>query len=311
MKTVAVIGGANVDVKLSLQAPAVPGTSNPGARSQSLGGVARNVAENLARLGVKAQLISAVGQDGHGEALLRDTRAAGVNVDGVLCADEATGTYTAVLDPTGELVIAVAAMAVTDHLTPESLGKRREVIAQAALVIADANLTEDALGFVAGTAHEAGLPLIVEPVSVPKAAKVRSLLQRGAKLHTLTPNRAELAVLLGRELPDDADLIEAAREVQALGAARVWVRLGARGSLLLTGEGVWELPALPALVRDVTGAGDAMLAGYAFGLLTGQDDFSSALLGHAAAALTLESAHTVFPDLSPAALLKRAQGAAP
>ena len=78
------IGGAAVDRKFRLAEPPRAATSNPGRGVSSFGGVARNVAENLARLGRRAALISAVGDDADGAALVAHLAALGVDTDGVL-----------------------------------------------------------------------------------------------------------------------------------------------------------------------------------------------------------------------------------
>ena len=105
------VGGAVVDRKYTLTSHAVAATSNPAVATTSWGGVARNVAENLARLGVPVSLVSRVGDDAAGADLLRHTAAAGVDVSGVLVGGT-TAEYVAVLDPAGDLVLGVAAMAM-------------------------------------------------------------------------------------------------------------------------------------------------------------------------------------------------------
>ncbi|WP_216325815.1 carbohydrate kinase family protein [Deinococcus aestuarii] len=303
---VLVIGGANVDIKARTLAPAVPGTSNPGRTTQAPGGVARNVAENLARLGVSPTLIAAVGRDLLGEALLRETAAAGVDVGAILRTDGPTGTYTAVLDHGGELLIAVAAMDATDALTPAVLDARRDLLRHAAWVVADGNLRAETLTHLLGLAHGAAVPVIFEPVSVPKAARLSVALAAGLAPHTVTPNVAELGALVGRPVPDTPDALHvAAAELRGRGVHTVWVRRGGRGSLLLTPGETHALPALPARVADVTGAGDAMLAAFLAARLAGSSPAAAARHGHAAAALTVESDQTVSPLLSPAAIRAR------
>ncbi len=309
---VVVVGGANVDVKARTLAAAVPGTSNPGVTAQAPGGVARNVAENLARLGVPASLLSVVGRDALGDWLLRETEAAGVDVRPVLRAPEvSTGTYTAVLDASGELLVAVAAMAAVEALTPAALQERRGVLRGAAWVVADGNLPEGSLSHLLSLAAEAGVPVVFEPVSVPKAARLRSSLAAGLVPQVVTPNVPELGALLGRDVPDELGALRAAAtELHAQGVRLVWVRRGAAGSLLSTPEGVTELAALPAEVRDVTGAGDAMLAAFLAALASGLPPAEAARHGHAAAALTVESDHAVSPTLTPAAIQARLTGTA-
>ncbi|WP_022800952.1 PfkB family carbohydrate kinase [Deinococcus ficus] len=298
---IVVVGGANVDLKARTSAPALPGTSNPGVTEQAPGGVGRNIAENLARLGVPVSLITAVGRDALGDTLLHDTQAAGVDVSGVLrVPGETTGTYTAILNDRGEMLIAVAAMGVMARLTPAALRERRRLLRGADWVVADGNLPEDTLVALLGLCHERGLQVVFEPVSVPKARHLHAALEAGlAAPQVLTPNVGELGALLGQDVPDRLpDLKRAARALLDRGAQIVWVRRGRHGSLLCTPGRSVTLPALPATPRDVTGAGDAMLAAFMAGLTQGLAPEDAARLGHAAAALTIEHAATVVPDLT-------------
>ena len=98
---VVVIGGANIDVKARIAGTTVPATSNPGTSATlSAGGVGRNIAHNLARLGIQTRLISIVGRDPEGSRLLDETARAGVDVSQVRRGKAPTGLYSAVLDST-------------------------------------------------------------------------------------------------------------------------------------------------------------------------------------------------------------------
>ena len=79
-----VIGAASVDVKGRAQKALQSGTSVPGEVTVSFGGVGRNVAENLARLGQPTILLSAVGRDPFGAQILERTATAGVDVSRVI-----------------------------------------------------------------------------------------------------------------------------------------------------------------------------------------------------------------------------------
>src|SRR5574338_583391 len=118
---VIVIGGANMDFKCQAKAPMVLRTSNPGRMAATVGGVGCNIARNLARLGVPVALISAIGPDEFGERILREARAAGVDVSMTLSSDRPTGTYVALLDHDGDLSAAISAMDAMDELTPERI----------------------------------------------------------------------------------------------------------------------------------------------------------------------------------------------
>ncbi len=286
---VVVIGGANLDIVARSHDPLLPGTSNPGHTRMTPGGVGRNVAENLARLGTAVRLVSAVGDDPAGDRIVADTRAAGVDVTGVRrVTGGSTGTYTAVLAPDGELVTAVADMSAVDAITPEDLP---DDLTDAALLVLDGNLAPPTIARALARARADGVPTAVDPVSAPKAARVAGLL---TGVHLLTPNVDELAALTSPAL----DVPEAAAELHRRGADLVWVRLGGDGSLLSGPDGTTRLASVPADVVDVTGAGDAMLAAFCHALLAGAAPAEAAAYGHAAAALTVASAHAVRPDLT-------------
>jgi len=286
---VAVVGGANVDVKARATATLAGATSNPGVVSRSAGGVGRNVAENLARLGHPVSLLSVVGDDADGAWLLERTAAAGVSVSSVRRAGR-TGSYVAVLDDSGELAVAVADMAATDAFSPDDLDL--DALRAAAMVVLDGNLTAATVAAVLDAASQAGVPVVVDPVSVAKAARIAPLLGPERPVHAMTPNRDELVALGG-----------SAAALHARGAELVWVRHGRDGSVLTTAadpDGGTRLPAPlvdPADVVDVTGAGDASLAAFCHRLLAGDAPAEAAAYGHRAAALTVASPHTVRPDL--------------
>lgn len=290
-----VVGGANMDLKARSRTRATPQTSNPGHGSMAPGGVARNIAENLARLGDRVHLVSVVGRDPLGEALLSQTVAAGVRIEHVTRTDRPTGTYTAVLDADGELLVAIADMEATSEIGPELLHSARDLIASAGVLVLDGNLSRETLEHALDLSG--GVRTIFEPVSVPKAAGLKEAVDD--RVYAVTPNRDELAALTGLPTRTDRQVRRAIAALHKRGVELVWVRLGDRGSLLATTEESIEIPALSASVEDVTGAGDAMLAAFCHVLLEGGTPHHAAHFGHAAAALTVASPHTVRPDLTP------------
>lgn len=290
-----VVGGANVDFKARSTAPATAKTSNPGHGSMAPGGVGRNIAENIARLGDRVHLISVVGRDSMGENLLDHTAAAGVRVEHVMRTDRSTGTYTAVLDADGELIVAIADMEAIAELGPEQLDRARDVIVNAGVLIVDGNLRHDALDYALDLS--ADVRTVFEPVSVPKATGLKEAIDH--RVDVVTPNRDELAALTDAPTRTDRQVRQAARVLHDRGVGTVWIRLGERGSLLSTDGDQVEIPAVATDVEDVTGAGDSMLGAFCHVLLAGGTAEEAARFGHAAAALTIASPHTVRPDLTP------------
>lgn len=284
MSRVVVFGGANLDIKARIAGNHIAATSNIGETRFSAGGVGRNIAHNIASLGISVSLVSAVGDDAAGEMVLAETARAGVDVAGVKRAAGRTGTYVAVLDQQGEMITAVNDMAVLEQLGIAEIEAQREVIDAAELVIADCNLQEDSLEVLAKLASH---KLLVEPVSVPKAAKLARLQQR-YDIFMATPNRDQYEVLGGK------------------GRIRnIVVHQGADGATLLTAGGNTHVEAFPHThIADVTGAGDAAVAGLAFGILNGYELVKAVRCGQAAASLKVRSVQSAAEGLTLETLLK-------
>ncbi len=281
MADVVVIGGANVDIKAIAGAGHQLGTSNPGKVRTTSGGVGRNIAHNLARLGVDVALISAIGLDALGDKLLRDTEMVEVDVSMVLRENAATGTYVAMLDDKGELVSAVSDMRVLDALTPDVIKLFAKPIAEAKLVVADCNLHSETL---IAVARIAGGKLAIEPVSVQKSRKLVMVLEK-FKVMVATPNLDQIRSLLGTDDP-----VEAAALLHQRGLANVVIHAGDNGAYVSAGTGVGHVK-LDRLIEvvDVTGAGDAAMSGLVYGLLQGDGLVAAATLGQELAAQVIAS----------------------
>ena len=291
------IGAANLDRKLRSLAPLAMGTSNPAQAHESFGGVARNIAENLARLGAPVALMTAVGVDTAGAALLAHAGELGIDTSATLTlADACSGTYTAVHDGDGDMLVALADMGLYDQLTPAWLATHTKLRASAAMVVADLNLPRETVAALIGGAGRDQVALVIVAVSVPKMARLPASLA-GVRLAIL--NEGELAARVQRDLLTDADFAAACRTLQDQGVRDVVVTRGARGVLYTTADGVAHLPAPKAEPVDVTGAGDAFAAAVCLTLNEDGADLALACRrGLALSALTLACRETVCPSLS-------------
>ena len=304
------IGGANIDRKMRTTSPLQMGTSNPVRVQETFGGVARNVAENLARLGAPTQLLTVVGQDPAGAHLLAALRDCGVDTGGCLAvAGVNSGTYTAVLDDSGEMVLALAHMDVCAQQTPEWLRQCAAQRAAARLVVADLNLPAESVAQLLQDAQTSAAPLVIVAVSEPKMANLPADL---SGLNLLILNVGELHARVGRNLNTEADIAAACREVHAQGVRRIIVTRGAQGVLYSeyseysddhdgkdNGGSLSHIPAPVVTVRDVTGAGDSFSAAVCWSLYHAPDDLGlAARRGVALSALTVQAEQSVLPDLN-------------
>lgn len=294
MTEVIVIGGANVDIKGRAQSIVLPGTSNSGCVTISPGGVGRNVAENLARLDVDVALVSMVGDDANGRLVRSATAKCGVDVSMLGTGSAPTGTYLAVLDGSGEMVTAVNDMRVIDDLVPGFLAQHEGRLAAAELLVTDCNLPVDSLAWLARLSARTGRRLLIDPISVPKSRKLLDL-NLDVPVFALVANRLQVEALTGQ-----SELDVMAKQLHGMGFDNIVVHLGREG--VMVSEGARLLARLPALpvegIADVTGAGDAAVAGLALGLLMGMSFLDAARLGQAAAALNLRSLNSVAEDVS-------------
>ena len=295
--TVLCIGGANLDRKLRLSEPLRMGTSNPVSSEVSPGGVARNVAENLARLGCKVGLLSTFSDDLEGNWLLDHLNSAGVDVSpSLIVPGRKSGSYTALQDAQGEMLLAMADMELADSMSVEHLEKSWNALGIPDSVFLDTNFPEPVLNWVIEQCLQRGLELHVDPVSVPKSRKLPNSLEG---IHTLQPNLDELESLTGKSLSKREDRMDACHSLLDQGVKKIILSLGSEGLQFVSREDQFMLPVIPVKARDVTGAGDALCAGVLWGNLKGGSDQMSAQAGLMMAAKTMECDSSVWPDLQP------------
>ena len=296
------IGGVVIDRKARLESRARPGTSNPVSVASCPGGAVGNIARNLARLGHRVSLFSIVGRDDAGHAVVREIEAAGIDVSGIGRSPRSpTANYTAVLEPGGELFIGLADMAIFEELDTSWADAIVPRIASIPVWILDANLPAATIERLLKT-HKRDATVVFDPISVAKSVRVQRVFDA---VDILFPNRKEAGVLSERKVDSREDVAAAAAEIRHRGVRTVIVTLGAEGVYIDDGHGGRFLPVIAVKrVVDVTGAGDAFVAGYVYGMLRG-GKYDPALWGLAAASLTVETGETVAEHLNPAQLAER------
>jgi pseudouridine kinase len=294
---VLVIGASSLDVKGRALEKLERGSSNQGLIRSSMGGVARNLAENLARLGVPTVLLSAVGADGAGKRLLAHAAGSGIDTRHVMIDPGGrTGSYMAVYDQQGEIYVSIDDMAILNQITPRYINDRRRLFRDATMVTIDANLPPASLKTVFRLAKKYRVPVCADPTSRSLASRLRPYLNQ---LHMITPNPAEAQALLGQgPITDRSAAIAAAKQLVARGVEISAITLAEMGVCYATSNESGYVPALDIEVVDLTGAGDALTAAVILGLLEEMPVGEAMRLGVSAAALTIQSRETVSRDLS-------------
>lgn len=292
-----IIGAASIDTKGRADKLIQTGTSTPGAIRVSVGGVGRNIAENLASLGEAVVLLSAVGDDGSGRRILQRAAGCGIDTSHVLVdAGHRTAAYLAVLDDTGDLVMSIDDMSISRELiTPGYIYQRRALFRDARMIVLDANLSNQTLSIILKLARRYGVPVCADPTTATLAPRLCPYLP---ELTLVAPNAAEAKALCGVDVTGRESALVAAQKLVTMGVKIAIVTLGATGLVYATSNESGHVPAIEVEIVELTGAGDALTAAVVFGLLNDFPVDEAVRLGTSAAALTVHSRQTVCTDLS-------------
>lgn len=268
--------------------------SNPGNIKISLGGVCRNISENLARVGVNTKFISIIGDDENGRNILSHSKMVGYDMEESLILEGGcTPTYMAILDHTGDMVSAVVDMESLDEMDADFIDSKKEIIYDAEYTILDADdaeLLEHIL-----TTYYGKTKFVLDPVSAAKAEKIKHLIKY---FHTIKPNRYEAEILWGSKIKNDEDLREAGRYFLSLGVKNVFISLDSDGIYYLNDKEEGKIKAKDVVVKNTTGAGDSFVAGVGYGYMNNLCLRETVKYAIAMSTITISHEDTINPKMS-------------
>ena len=296
--SVCVIGGACYDIFGNSEATIIPADSNPGKITAACGGVGRNIAGDLALLGVPVELICGLGNDDNGQKIKEHCNAIGIGLRHSLICNLPTAVYLSLNQPSGEIYGAVGDMRINEALDPTYLAGCLDFINSCAVAVLDTNLAAEACDFLC---ENVTAKLFVDTVSAAKAGKLRGQLK---KIRVLKTNLLEACALLGQDCQPE----EAVSLLRQKGIAEVYLTLGAQGVCCSGGEQGLRLNNYPSEVINTTGCGDAFMAGVIYGELRNADLVGKARYGLAAAAICCRSMGSYCEYLSESELLRIVTG---
>ncbi len=293
------IGAAFVDELFHAKEEMLLATTNDAVVTKTAGGVSRNIAHQLALLGVPVQLISVFGNDSDGSWLKQVCTSAGVKLDAAITKEGLSGKYTGILNADGSLFSAFLTNAANHLITPEHLLKQKDLLKTASYLLADANINVDTAEWLLAFSNDTGIPFILEPVSVPPARKYKDVNLSG--LYMITPNEDELPVLCSEQASMTQMQIQ---ELLGKSVQNIWLHNGKMGSALYNNEKAITLHAPNIEVADCTGAGDGSLSGYILGKHLGKEDMECLKLAHTLSAEILQVNGAIATHLTQEKLLK-------
>ena len=291
---ITVIGGANVDIQGKSQGDLLMEDSNPGVIKASLGGVGRNIADNLCKFKLDVRFITAIGDDNEGLMVKDNARLLGIDMEqSITTAEHRTSTYLYILDKYGELVIAVSDMGIVDQLTPTYFKKLLVKIDHSPYTILDANLPQETIEYLSRNLIKT--KLIFDPVSITKATKVKDVLN---KFYAIKVNKTEAEALTGLTLDTQEMIVKAGLQLLDYGVERIFITMGSGGVYYQDKHNGFFRKAIKTSVVNATGAGDAFTAAMIYGFTENLNSEQLVDFCIGASTITLAAQETISSDLT-------------
>ncbi|MDA3940080.1 MAG: PfkB family carbohydrate kinase [Spirochaetia bacterium] len=264
-KYVALIGAANVDIQGFSTNQIINRDSNPGKIECCPGGVSRNIAENLSRLGIKTELISALGDDPNGSLIQESCRSCNIGTEySIIVPGAVSSVYLAIMDNSRDMALALSDMTISDNINIEFLQGRDEVFKNSSAIVFDTCLSIEVMEYILNNYSDK--PIYVDPVSVGKAKALKPLI---GKVHTLKMNKLEAEFLSDTKIEGRSGLEKISEWFMNKGVKRVYITLGEDGVFYKDSKNLIIYKPNKTTIKNATGAGDAFMAGLVFGTLNG------------------------------------------
>jgi pseudouridine kinase len=301
---ICVIGGSNVDIQGFPNETLVMADSNPGKIKISFGGVGRNIAENISRMGIETKLITAVGNDAYGSSILNEVKINELDSRNSIVSDEfPTSTYLSILDSDGDMKVAISQMDVLKKIDTALVESNRQVIRNSRLCVVDTNLEQETLEYL--TSSFPDKEFYLDTVSTAKSIKAKNVLD---KLYLIKPNKIEAERLSGIAIGGVGDLRRCGAYFIEKGVKHVIISMGGSGNYYNDGETEFLIESGKINVVNATGAGDAFMAGFVY---SGLNEFSAEYamkFSIAASVMALSNSNTINPNLSVENIKKTMEG---
>ena len=251
-----VIGGANIDISGKANSGFKLKDSNPGKVAISFGGVARNIAENLARLGIPVIFISAFSDDLLSVSMLKHLNSLKIDTSNSLIVKDAkTATYLALLNQGNDMEIAISDTSILSKLDKNYLQPIIKKIKPKDILVIDTNLEASAIDYI--FKHCKG-KIFVDPISTAKTKKIKPYLNQ---IYAIKPNILEAETIVNHKILKEKDIIEAAKKISKLGVNKTFISLGKMGAYGFVDNAGELVRTKKVSIKSATGAGDAFMAG--------------------------------------------------
>lgn len=291
---VTVIGAANIDMHGFTNEKLIYQDSNPGVIKISSGGVGRNIAENLARLGITTKFITAIGDDMYGKKILAECVQCGIDTgDALILKDSSTSIYMSIMDVDGDMKLALSEGAAIEKITVDYIKSKHHVLSNSRIIVLETGLSPGVIEYIVTTYKD--IPIFLDPVSVKKSSRIKNVL---GFFHTLKLNRNEAENLSGITISEEADIKRAISFFLDKGVKNTYITIGSKGVFYNDGNEIKHLAPPSVEVVNATGAGDAFMGGLVYSNLHELTQHESVAFSTGASIVTLSHENTINPSIS-------------
>lgn len=302
-KIISVLGASNVDITGFTDHKLIYGDANIGHSKTSSGGVGRNIAENLHRLGFTINLISVFGEDPLSDFLIKSCQDLGLNIQAsIFLKDQNAGTFIAIMDCHNDLALGISAMDIYNKLDIKLIQPKINSLAQPEYFVLETNFPASILESVAK--ENKNSKLVLDTVSGKKSLRAKNILPY---LYILKTNLLEAQMLSGSE-KTSTNPTKLIKYFLNIGVKKVFITLGKDGVIYGDKTGVYEHKTIPTKIENTIGAGDAFVSGIVYADAQNKDIHQMALYGMASASINVQHNAAVSPNMNIKNLKKIVKG---
>lgn len=297
---VTVIGASNVDLIGLAKEKLIFEDSNIGSIDTILGGVGRNIAENLKHLGFDVDFLSVFADDEFSHTLKKSCKDLGISIEHSLTVkDSKTSLYVAIMDHYRDLALALSAMDIYDEIPDSFILENLDVIAANEYCVLETNLPVSTLELV--TEKLPNTKFALEAVSAKKALNALSVIDR---LHILKCNYKEAELLSNMTVQYESDFEKIIAHFLEMGVKKVFITLGKDGVAYGDENEIFINKNNILIPVNTNGAGDAFMAGIIYGETKGMDLYDTVNFATGCAQITIQHKNAVHPDICEEMVLK-------
>lgn len=297
---IVVIGTVFVDIKGYPESTYIPGGRNAGYVEEVYGGVARNIAEDIANVELQPTFVSLVNTGGTGRDIIAHLERHRINTSFMRAVPDGMGTWLAIFNNGGDVV---AAISKRPNLAPiadilEEHGD--EIFADADSIAIELDMDKNIVGKTLELAKKYGKPVYSAVSNMSIASRRRDFLR---SLDCFVCNQQEAGICFSENYDrlKPAEMLEILKEkIAGAGIRRMVVTMGSRGAVFASSDGECGCcPAKPVQVKDTTGAGDAFFSGVVIGLTYGKSLTEACEIGARLSASVITAESNTCPRFRP------------